>query len=651
MALEDLSIEEKSISVTIASRSKSDEITEHLVTVKSLDKVDASPCHICCVIDVSGSMDELTSVQTAGGALENTGLTVLDVVKHAVRSIVSTLGDEDSVSLVKYADNGAVICKPIKCSKAGKKDLNGYLDSLHTEGCTNLWDGLRVGLEMLREECVGNKQNNFMFLLTDGLPNIVPPRGHEETLKRYIEEKGRLPCSISTFGFGYSLDVSLLRNVASIGTGTFNFIPDAGMVGTVFIHATATAMAVLGQDVTLTVEANGVITNQAEINKNMFQAIATSTGMVIDFGAILSGCNRSLVINSNASSISVTIGYRTFAGEQVFDTSRTSTDSKGFELARSRYALVAGINELLLDLIKETRQGICKYSKKEQCDTQAVIQRVQSEIGEAPETNSLLQDLLGQVSEAVEPAYFQKWGKYYLPSLACAHRFEICTNFKDPGVQQYSEGLVFNRSRATAEKAFLDLPAPKPAIARATPINMGSYFLSSSNPCFLGDCQVRLQDGSIQFVRDVTQGDILLTGSGRFSTVRCVVETRINGSCDMSIFPDGLAISPYHPILVDGEWSFPCQLVEPTLIECDSIFSIVLEEGGQSVVVNGIAAVSLGHGIKTNQVVTHPYLGTLAVIKDLQKIGGWEIGKLLLPRDPFIRDPITNLICGLDAEI
>jgi hypothetical protein len=50
---------------------------------------------------------------------------------------------------------------------------------------------------------------------------------------------GPLPASIHTFGFGYSLRSGLLKSIAEIGGGNYAFIPDAGMIGTVFVHAVA----------------------------------------------------------------------------------------------------------------------------------------------------------------------------------------------------------------------------------------------------------------------------------------------------------------------------------------------------------------------------------------------------------------------------
>merc|ERR1740138_973778 len=68
---------------------------------------------------------------------------------------------------------------------------------------------------------------------------------------------GKLPCTVSTFGFGYDLDSELLHELAVIGSGTYAFIPDAGFVGTVFVNAMANLLVTVATNVRLTLEPCG----------------------------------------------------------------------------------------------------------------------------------------------------------------------------------------------------------------------------------------------------------------------------------------------------------------------------------------------------------------------------------------------------------
>jgi hypothetical protein len=90
-----------------------------------------------------------------------------------------------------------------------------------------------------------------VLLLTDGMPNIVPPRGHIPMLRRYRDQNG-IPCNISTFGFGYNLDSALLNEIAIEGNGAYSFIPDSGFVGTAFIHAISNLLCTMAKNVQLT---------------------------------------------------------------------------------------------------------------------------------------------------------------------------------------------------------------------------------------------------------------------------------------------------------------------------------------------------------------------------------------------------------------
>lgn len=60
---------------------------------------------IICVIDVSGSMKEQAHVKNEQGVKEVYGLNRLDVLKHAVRTTIYTLGENDRFGLVSFNNN------------------------------------------------------------------------------------------------------------------------------------------------------------------------------------------------------------------------------------------------------------------------------------------------------------------------------------------------------------------------------------------------------------------------------------------------------------------------------------------------------------------------------------------------------------------
>ena len=155
---------------------------------------------VVCVIDISGSMQ--TEASTSDGG-ESNGLSILDIVKHAVATVIQTLGPNDRIALVSYSSTARIELELTATNEAGQKLADTKLRSLHTEGSTNLWDGLLKGMDVLRAKDRDGRIPT-VFLLTDGQPNVQPPRGHLQMLQRYNDEHS-VNYTINTFGFGYSL--------------------------------------------------------------------------------------------------------------------------------------------------------------------------------------------------------------------------------------------------------------------------------------------------------------------------------------------------------------------------------------------------------------------------------------------------------------
>lgn len=87
------------------------------------------------------------------------------------------------------------------------------------------------------------------MLFTDGVPNRSPEGGEIVALQNLLKEK-KLAIPIHTFGFGYNLDSNKLYEMAKVSNGGMNnFIPDAGMVGTIFVNAISNILTTAAIDV------------------------------------------------------------------------------------------------------------------------------------------------------------------------------------------------------------------------------------------------------------------------------------------------------------------------------------------------------------------------------------------------------------------
>jgi hypothetical protein len=97
-----------------------------------------TPVDICCVIDVSGSMESEATFQNASGLSESHGLSYLDVVKHAVATIISSLEPSDRLSLVKYSTEAVTVLSLVHMNPEGKAAADLVLKALQTEDSTGL---------------------------------------------------------------------------------------------------------------------------------------------------------------------------------------------------------------------------------------------------------------------------------------------------------------------------------------------------------------------------------------------------------------------------------------------------------------------------------------------------------------------------------
>ena len=125
--------------------------------------------------------------------------------------------------------------------------------------------------------------------------------------------------------------------------------------------------------------------------------------------------------------------------------------------------------------------------------------------------SSLLKDLNGQVSEMFSRQdWYQKWGRFYLPSLA----LQQSTNFKDPGVQRYEIRKLEN-IRDSVENIFINVPSPKPSrtvSSYGTVRSMSAYY--DSNAPWLAKGRAKFADGRLVDVSDVRAGDAVATSTG-----------------------------------------------------------------------------------------------------------------------------------------
>eukprot|EP00980_Cylindrotheca_fusiformis_P029720 scaffold23781_cov196-Cylindrotheca_fusiformis.AAC.1 len=115
----------------------------------------------------------------------SSGLSLLDMVKHATKTVIASLGPNDKLAIVTYSDMAQIRLPLTKMTEANKGIATQAAEAFRPRGATNIWAGLLEAMNLASEE----ESATDIFLLTDGRPVIHPPRGELETFKRYKEKR------------------------------------------------------------------------------------------------------------------------------------------------------------------------------------------------------------------------------------------------------------------------------------------------------------------------------------------------------------------------------------------------------------------------------------------------------------------------------
>lgn len=522
-------------------------------------------------VDVSGSMGVLAcDVNETGG----NAFTVLDLIMHTLRVIIGMFNENDIFAIVKYSDNASIVLEPIYMNEIGKQQAENAIATLKTEGSTNIYDCLRLMNQ------IANKfqdQNVMTVLLTDGIANISQPKGDIITYKM-LERKETL----STFGFGNNMNSKFLFDLAIVGGGSFAFIPDYSMVGTVFINFIASILA--------TASSNRIL--------NIMYSDGSSS--MHDTGIIQYGQEHNLVLLLEKQPIKISIN------DISIEPVMTVLD----EIANARFDLLNALYECIENDGKYEFTKL--YSKYNTSSNDNII--------------AIMKDLIpsgnkeGQISMATR--YWNKWGNHYVRGYYNAHNNQFCMNFKDPGLQIYG-GELFHTLQDIGDKIFANLPALKPTgripmsrnstntVQSNTPVRMSNVLYNPNGGCWAPKSLVRMADNTYIPIEDIKVGMNIWTIKGS-AVVEYIIVINTKDINQPMCKLNNLIITPWHPVFIDNKWEYPANITDIKEYNMPTVYNLIINKD-HIIEIGGILSCTLGHMLK-GDVIEHQYFGNKDLI-------------------------------------
>lgn len=663
----------------------------HVKVIPSDSVKGAASVHLVFVVDVSGSMQSQVESVSADGSKENHGFSILDLVKHSLLTIVNSLGKTHFVTLISFTSDAKVELEAQKMDKKGVKRAEDAINALYPQNSTNLWAGLRTGMDSVKKfSDISPTTRSEIMLFTDGMPNNNPPRGHVPEMQRYMENNEIPAHCVRTYGFGYNLNCRLLEEIAVVGNGNYCFIPDAGFVGTIFIHAVADILTSCHvKDLKLKIEF-GCENVTDEHNKFLgsfpmgfeegLNPVTGNKTLQIALGNLELGQTRDIIISKPKSITSVSVGFydcvaadskSIWVDAKDFVMISPSANPSAFALARNsakphifRLEMCEALHKFITKSSAKFGIESSSYGCREQFSSEefaslqpqlkSFIERFKQAplcdynfevyLGESENDkffNAVLEDVEGQVVEAFSKLeFFKRWGEFYIRSLIMAHQQQKRNNFKDPGVQTYG-GQLFESEVDRVNDIFDKLAPPKPSnthAARSQPVQNMSVYNNCYGPCFGPESLVALATGETRACKDIKKGDLVATADGGSAAIRCVIKTVGQNIAMVDFASTGLLITPWHPVYVGNEWIFPAQLFamgyqNAAVASTGVTYNFLLEKCIQShtIIVDTVKTCTLGHGLFDNEVISHAYFGDYSKIeRDLKVMPGFEKGLVLM---------------------
>ncbi|KAI4322282.1 hypothetical protein L6164_021993 [Bauhinia variegata] len=203
-----------------------------------------APIDLVTVLDVSGSM--------AG--------TKLALLKRAMSFVIQNLGSSDRLSVIAFSSTARRIFPLRRMTDTGRQEALQAVNSLASNGGTNIAEGLRKGAKVFIERQWKNPVGSII-LLSDGQDtytvNSRPVATDYQSLVPNSINRNNgvgLQIPVHAFGFGIDHDATSMHSISETSGGTFSFIEAEDVIQDAFAQCIGGLLSVVMQELQVKVE-------------------------------------------------------------------------------------------------------------------------------------------------------------------------------------------------------------------------------------------------------------------------------------------------------------------------------------------------------------------------------------------------------------
>ena len=205
------------------------------VAGRDVSDAERKPMALTFVVDTSGSMRN-------GDRLE--------LVKNALRQLVTKLDSRDQVAIVRFSNEAAVVLPATNAAQRGV--IEAAIAVLEPKGGTNVERGLELGYDLAVDALLEDANNRVVFL-SDGVGNIGET--DQERLVERVADRRAKGVYLNTIGFGIENHNDMfLEQLANRGDGLCNYVDSELEARRALVENFTGAFETIARDVKIQVE-------------------------------------------------------------------------------------------------------------------------------------------------------------------------------------------------------------------------------------------------------------------------------------------------------------------------------------------------------------------------------------------------------------